>query len=243
MGYLFLDSCVILSEILGQTIGRITKLKKDIIGQHLVKCFFSDSIKVECDKKMKKTTDFIGRTLKESIETTLLERRKTNPSTPLDYQDILALEDIFTVWRMSAKGGPLISPIEAIEEWAITFLGEKVTQPTPVDTHTFLLELTKRTLLLMAKVQSPYDELITFEKGWLQKTDEIPDPEAIKAMSQIGIHMDDVNHIAVAVNRIKHGERAVFVTMDHRILSRREEIFARVKIKCSDPIYAIYHLM
>jgi len=234
---------VILSEIVGQTIGRITKLKKDIVGQDLVTCFFSDSIKTECDKKMNQTTDFIGKTLKESIETSLLEQRKTNPNIPLDYQDILALEDVFMIWRMSTRGGPLISPIEAIEEWAITFLGEKVIQSMSIDIHAFLLELTKRTLLLMAKMQDPYDELITFERGWLQKTNEVPDPEAIKIMIQIGIHMDDANHIAVVVNHIRREERAVFVTMDHRILSRREEISAEVGVKCCDPIYAIYHLM
>lgn len=234
---------MIISEILGQTVGRINKLKKDVADQDLVACFFSDSIKTECDRKMNQTIDFIGETLKESIETCLLQRRRTDPKIPLDCRDILDLEDVFMIWRMSARGGPLISPVEAIEEWAITFLGEKVIQPSSFDTHSFLLELTKRTLLLTAKMQGPYDELITFEKDWLQKNKEVPDPEAIEILSQMGIHMDDANHIAVAVNRIRSGERAVFVTMDHRILSRRDEIFAGVKIKCCDPIYAIYHLI
>jgi rRNA maturation endonuclease Nob1 len=222
----------------------MSKFKSDIArGPNVVQCLISESIKKECDDKIKQTTDFLGQTLSHSIKVALEERRKVNPNSPLTYEDILALENVFMAWRLSSRGGPIVSAIEAIEEWAITFLGEKINQRSDIDIQRFLLELTMKILNLIAEIQNPYDELISFEKGFIKKTNEIPDPHALNMLIQIGVHVIDATHIAVAVNYVSKGERVAYVTTDYGILNKREEIREKVGITCCDPVYAIYHLM
>lgn len=242
-GILFLDSCVILSEILGQRAGRMSKFKSDAASHSdAVQCLFSGSVQKECDEKIKQTTDFLGQTLKHSIKVALEQQRKDNPNSPLTYKDIIALEDVFMVWRLSSRGGPLILPIEAIEEWAITFLGEKINRGETIDTHRFQVELTTKILDLVRKIQRPYDELVTFQTSFIKKTNEIPHPHALHMLIQMRLQTTDAAHLAVAANLVSKGKPTVYVTTDQGILARREEI-RQVGITCCDPIYAIYHLM
>lgn len=239
-----MDSCVILSEILGQRASRMSKFKSDATSDaNAVQCLFSGSVQKECNEKIKQTTDFLGRTLTHSIKVALEQQRKDNLNSPLTYKDIIALEDVFMAWRLSSRGGPLILPIEAIEEWAITFLGEKINREETIDTHRFQVELTKKILDLVRKIQRPYDELVTFQTSFIKKTNEIPHPHALRVLIQMRLQATDATHIAVAVNLVSKGKPTVYVTTDQGILARREEIQQQVRIICCDPIYAIYHLM
>lgn len=247
-GCFFIDASVIFSEILQENIARLEKFKKDV-DSHKVQCFFTDSVKGECDEKIEKTQNFLGNIIRESVAVAFeysRRDRKVPFGSPVTPEDIVALEELFSSIHGSVTRAalPLTSPIQIVEEWIITLIGERLERGIELSIPQLLVELVKKLLLLTASIRDPYDELVTFERRFAKRNDIIPDASAINSLESLGIHDPDATHIACAVcYSMKSGQKSVFVTFDYSsILSKKDAIKNKLKQICCDPLYAIYHL-
>lgn len=243
-----MDTCIILSEILNENTPRIEKVKKDVHTNN-IPCYICDSVKQECDKKIETTLDFIGIVVRESVKFTLEESRRIrrlSTDSPITPEDIISLEKLFSSIHGAARATqlPLLSPIRIIEEWAVTFLGEKLEQGVSISTPELLVELVKKLLALTSSIQDPYDELVTFERSFAKKISVTVDQPIVDSLHTIGIHELDATHIASAVaHETNSHEKTVFVTLDYgSIIAKQHEINRIVNVVCCDPLYAIYHL-
>lgn len=248
VGRSFLDTCIILSEILNENKSRIEKFKKDV-DDHGIPCYISDSVKLECDKKIRNTLDFLGNVIRESVNLALENSRKNRRiplTSPMDAEDIIVLEKLFPKLFGSARATqlPLLSPIRIVEEWTVTFLGEKLKQGVPITIPQFLTELVKKLLALTSLIQDPYDELVTFEASFAKNISIAVDQSIVHSLREISIHEPDATHIASAVaHQTNSHEDTVFVTIDYAsIIAKQADIESAVNIICCDPLYAIYHV-
>ena len=249
IGCFFLDTCIVLSEILNENTSRIEKLKKDS-NFHKIPCFISDSVKQESYEKVTQAANFLGETVRDTIQYSLLESRKkrnVSPEDPIISDDIKALEDLFSYYhnavRTTKKGLP--RPVSIIEEWIITYLGEMLDKGVALKIPQFLLELIKMLLKLTSSLEDSYDELVTFQRGFLKIKSEILDANTIPALQNLGFHKPDCLHIASAIShQTSADEKTVFVTLDFTsILRKRHVIKKKLKIECCDPLYALHHLI
>jgi hypothetical protein len=249
IGCFFLDSCVILSDILGQSTSRIEKLKKDS-AFHKIPCYVSESVEQEIHSKVEETSDFLGNIVRETIQYHLEEsrnRRKISLSDPMNSDDVKDLEDLFS-WYHSSIGKSklgLPSPVSLIEEWAISYLADRLDKKVAVTIDVFLRELLADLLKLTSNIEDSYDDLITFEKGFVRKKNVTLDPRIVPAVKALGIHEPDCDHIAAAiVNQTVTADKTVFVTLDFSsILERRDLINKQFGLECCDPLYALHHLV
>jgi len=249
IGCFFLDTCVILSDILKENTPRIEKLKKDV-NLHNIPCYISDSVKQEIYEKIKQTSDFLGKVIRETIKFHLEDFRKRNkiPLTdPMTSNDIKALEDLFSYYYNALKITKvgLQNPISLIEEWTISFLGEQLDKGVKINIKQFLRELIKKLLELTSYIEDLYDELITFQRKFVKVKNITLDSRIVLVVKSIGIHKKDCDHIASAVTyQIREREKVVFVTLDFSsILEKRHLIQKQLDLECCDPLYALHHLV
>jgi len=249
IGCFFLDTCIVLAEIFGEHALRIEKLKKDS-DFHRIPSFISDSIKKESYKKITEVTNFLGNTVRETIKYHLEEsRKKRNASLtePITTEDVKALEDLFSYYhnivRTTKKGLPI--SVSIIEEWVITFLGEKLDKRIKLDIPQFQLELIKTLMKLTSFIENQYDELITFQRGFIKISNESPKPADLVIFEMLKIHEPDASHIGSAIShQNKMKVKTVFVTLDFSsILNKRHILKKKLNIECSSPLYALHHLM
>jgi hypothetical protein len=247
-GCFFLDSSVLLSEILRENIARLDKFKKDV-NLHGIQCFFTQSVKDECDEKIERTLNFLGSVIRESVAITLEDsmRRKNTPiDSPMTAEDIVALEELFSMLHGATRATlQLTSPIQVVEEWSVAFLGERLQQRTATSISQFLVELVKKILSLSGSIQDPYDDLVTYEASYAKSKNIVVDAPIVDSLRGLGVHEPDATHVACAIcHSVRSGEKSVFVTFDYgSILSKKEDIKGTFNQICCDPIYALYHLI
>ena len=249
VGCFFLDTCIILSEILKEKTPRIEKLKNDS-SFHNIPCYISDSVEKESYEKVQETCTFLGNIIRDTIKYSLLEsRRKRNvlPTAPMNSDDIKVLEELFSYYYGALKITKvgLTSPVSAIEEWTISFLGEQLDKGVAIDISQFLVELIKKLLTLTSSIEDLYDELVTFQRSFIKKKNVVVDASIINTLQGIGIHKPDYYHIGSAFDhQIKSKEKTIFVTLDYiSILKNRDLIRKQLAIECCGPLYALHHLV
>ncbi len=247
-GCFFIDTTVLLSEILNENTIRLEKFKKNIASYN-IPCLITDSVKSECEKKINSTLDFLGKIIKESIafqlEDTRQKRNLPNDS-PMTIEDMIVLEQLFSSLHNLARASfQLTSPIQIIEEWVIQFLDEEIKQGKKLGCSQFILELVKKLLVLTSSFQDTYDDLVTLERGLAKNIDIVPDASTIESLKELGIHEPDATHIACAfLHSLNKGQESIFVTFDYgSILSKRDVVYGLLKQRCCDPLYAIYYLL
>jgi len=249
VGCFFLDTCILLSDILKENVARIEKLKKDSF-LHNIRCYISDSVVKESYEKIQETCNFLGNIVRDTVKYQLEEFRKRR-NIPLDSSltsdDMKALEELFSCYQDAVRTSKvsLPSPITLIEEWTISFLGEKLDKGTAINIDQFLLELVKKLLELTSSIENLYDNLVTFERDFVKKKSVAVDAVIINTLQSIGIHKPDDCHIASAfAHKSIAKEKTVFVTLDFgSILDKRELILKQLNLVCCDPLYALYHLV
>jgi len=243
------DTCIILSDILKQNTPRIEKLKKDS-SFHNILCYVSDSVEKESYEKVQGTCSFLGNVIRETINYSLLEsrkRRNISSTAPMTSYDIKVLEDLFSFYHNAVrtiKVG-LSSPVSMIEEWTISFLGEKLDKGVTIDIDQFLVELVKNLLALTSFIEDLYDDLVTFQNGFLKKKTIALDASVTDKLKALGIHKPDCYHVSSAISHQTNSkEKTVFVTFDYiSILNKRHLISKQSNIECCDPLYALHHLV
>lgn len=251
-GSFFLDTCILISDILNEKNPRIEKLKKDAVS-HNIPCYISDSVQQETEKKIRETTDFLGNAVKDTILIHLevsRENRKIAVTDPMTSGDIKALEELFSGFQSAVRttSVALPHPLSLIEEWVVSYLSDKLDQGIPTTIMDFARELVKSVLKLTVGIQDSYDYLMTFEKGFVKKKNTPVDPRMVRIVANLemlGIHPPDSDHVASAVmHQILTSEKAVFVTFDFgTILNKRDIIKTDQRIECCDPLYAVHHLI
>jgi hypothetical protein len=239
----------VLSSILGQNAQRVEKLKKDSVS-HKIPCYICDSVQQEISKKVKETSDFLGNVVRETMKFQLEECRKKHNiavSDPMTTGDILALEDLFYYFYDSQKKTRvgLIAPIALIEEWAIPFLADILDKGIKMDIDGFLRELVKSLLKLTSEIGDLYDDLVTFQRGFVKACSVATDSRIVTEVEALGIHKPDSDHIAsVIIHQVGTKEKTIFVTFDVKtILDIRDELRKRYNIESCDPLYALHHIV
>ena len=237
-----------LSSILGQNTQRVEQLKKDS-SSHKSPCYICDSVQEEISKKVKETSDFLGNVVREIMKYQLEEcRKKRNVplSDPMTTSDILALEDLFYYFydnQRKTKFG-LTAPIALIEEWTIPFLADILDKGIKIDIEGFLRELVKSLLKLTSEIGDLYDDLVTFQRGFVKTCSVTTDSRIVSAVEMLGIHKPDSDHIASAIiHQTGMKEETIFVTFDFKtILDFRDELRKQYGMECCDPLYALHHI-
>lgn len=244
-----MDTCIILSDILKQNTPRIEKLKKDS-SFHNILCYVSDSVEKESYDKVQGTCSFLGNVIRETINYSLLEsrkRRNISSTAPMTSYDIKVLEDLFSFYHNAVRTTKvgLSSPVSMIEEWTISFLGEKLDKGVTIDIDQFLVELVKKLLALTRFFEDLYDNLVTFQRGFLKTKTVALNAPTIGKLKALGIHEPDCYHISSAIDHQTNSkEKAIFVTVDYSsILNKRHVILKQLGIECCDPLYALHHLV
>lgn len=237
-----------LSEILKENTPRIEKLKNDA-SCYSIPCYIPDSVKQECQEKVEKTTNFLGQTVREVVKIQLENFRNNNGiplTSPITSADIIVLEELFLAFNYAARvtKTALPSPLADVEEWAITFLGEKLQKGVAMDVPNFMKELVKKLLAVASSVEDLYDDLVTFQKSFITKVNVAVNPITINSILKLGIHHPDATHIACAVDYQRNTkQKTVFVTLDYdAIIKIKHELEKLHNISCCDPLYAIHEL-
>lgn len=254
LGCFFLDSNIILAEIFGEKArtGRINVLKTDA-EHYKIPCYTSESVKQEIKEKIYSICDFLGRKIKDVLLERIKEsrtRRKLSLDDPITAEDIKVLEDIISVHHkiMSDKypGKFLIpTPLATIEEWIIKMIDEKLRSKERVSFMSFREIIVQKIIETVVSFEDFYNYLLEFEEGYIKISKEKPDASVIQKLESIGVHDPDSKHIASAIaHQRSKNEKTVYVTIDYRtILSKKEQILNNLNLECSDPLYAIYHLI
>jgi len=248
VGCFYLDTCVILSDILAENMARIGKLKNDS-NIHNIPCYVSESAKKETYKKVQGTSDFLGNVVRDTMKYSLEEhrqRRKIPLTAPMTSDDMKVLERLFSHYHNAVRTTKvgLPRPVSLIEEWAIRYLAEKLDKGISVDIKQFLRELVGELLKLTSSFEDLCDDLLEYQKGYVKISKVTADPMTVAKLEIIrGMHDPDSVHLASAISHHNaRKEKTVFVTLDYdTILRERDLIWKQFGLRCCDPLYAIYH--
>jgi hypothetical protein len=139
----------------------------------------------------------------------------------------------------------LIAPIALIEEWTIPFLADILDKGIKMDIGGFLRELVKSLLKLTSEIQDLYDDLVTFQRGFVKTCSVTTDSRIVSAVENLGVHKPDSDHIASAIiHQTGTKEKTVFVTFDVKtILDFRDELRRQYHLESCDPLYALHHIV
>lgn len=245
----FLDTNIVISDILNENNPRINKLKNDA-QLNKIPCYISDSVKDEVKSKVQKTTDFLGNIVRETVSTALVEarnKRKISLNAPIDFYDVKALEDLFSEYHgTTRRQGSLVGPLSEVEQWSIQFIADKLNNGLDITIEEFLVELTKTLLVSISAIEDVCDNLVEFEKGHI-RTKVVQVDTKIKQIAKLaegyGVHHPDSMHIACAYQyQSLKNEQAVFATEDYGIIKQKQSLWEHnIHIEISDPLYAFYH--
>lgn len=246
-GCFYLDSSVVLSEILEQNQSRMSKFRDDI-NRFNIACYVSDSVAKECNDKIDKTTDFLGNTLNKVIVAYLegirTQPRDLNTAKPSN-NDLGTLEKAFLTINQSAREFDLISdPFQAIEEWVVAQLDKEITKPTGICLNDLVKSLILMVLMEINRLQSDFEKIVDMESKYAKRSSQKPDQTMIDMLVGAGVHRADADHISVVGVHNKIGtDKAIFLTFDYRsILLMQSKIRILTGVECCDPIYGLSHL-
>ena len=243
----FLDTNIVISDILNKNNPRIEKLKTDAVV-HKIPCYISDSVKTEVEGKVTLTSNFLGEAVRQTVKVAIEDDRRNRGVSldlPMSIYDVRALEDLFSICHNTARSNrlSLIKPLNFVEEWAKGFIGDKLNKGDKISVKDFLIELSKKLLETTSTIEDLYDNLIEFELGHI-KTKVVPvNSSLVDIIHNEGVHTPDDVHVAVAYTyQISNNEKVVFVTQDYGVIDKKTNLFRQnVVIELSDPLYAVYH--
>jgi len=121
----------------------------------------------------------------------------------------------------------------------------KLNQGIKINVQQFLVELIKMLLKLTSSIDDSYDNLLTFQRSFIRKSNDVPNPPMLTTLRRLGIHEPDDYHIASAIcHENNSNEKTIFVTLDFAtILNKRHLIRKQTNIECCGPLYALHHLV
>jgi hypothetical protein len=253
-GSFFLDSSVVISEILGENETRMCKFKQDV-NRHNISCFFSDSVATEIEEKINKTIKFLEFVLKDVIikylEGIILKPRDLSKSE-ISNEDLKTLQYAFLTVNRAARDFDLLNdPFQAIEEWVIEKLEKEVEKPKKTFVSDFILFITAKIIEAITKLNSDLENYLEFENGFFNRYSEGTDETITKILINQGKYsikkQDALNISIISTYQNKTNNKAVFLTFDYSSIllfweilqDRNPEI---MKIDCCDPIYGLSFL-
>jgi len=241
--HIFLDSSVVLAHLTEQHRKVLDKLKKDTAKHHL-DCAVSNSVIEECEKKMRGLTDFLGDILTDLIKNKVSKQRNINNrslSEPIDYHDLLAIEQAF--FQIYPKRGTILD-LKTIETLVVDFFDKESSSEKPLNLIEGLIQLNALILKLISDINTRLDIAIRIRHELAKPLNVAPKQTDVALLEVIGLDSDDAKHIASAIEAQRNGycTKAVFVTVDYStILTHQADILNKLQIWCTDPLYAAYH--
>ncbi len=245
-GCFYVDSCVILSEILGQNQQKMKKLRKDILTNG-IDCFISKSVADEVTEKIQSTSNFLGNILKETI-IVYLEDSITNPrdltSINPTNNDLHILKEAFLTVNINIKYLNLITdPFRMVEEWLVEKFDDEISKNTKQTIGNIIINLTKIILQEVVKINMNYERIVQLEANYIHNSNQTPDNNTNRELQTLGIHRPDSDHISVIKSHfINTKENAIFLTLDFGIIKKWNLIKNVFDIIVCDPIYGLSHL-
>ncbi len=245
-GCFLLDTSIIIAHTTDAYKVRLDKFKRNI-SENNVSCFVTHSVFQECERKLEEIIDFFGTELRELLEKTVEEARKGKPKgTPikLTKDDFLVFERGFS--RVYGRRIGVAHKTRLVEEWVIDQLETTFSMKDIIDLHDFFLDLTTTLISEIQVIQDKYDVAIGSQSlaEIVPETQAAPIGQKVQDLVQEGIPRSDAIHLSSA----KEYERfskipVVFVSCDYsHIVSKKHKISRTIGLKCSGPLYAIYHL-
>jgi len=250
-GCFYLDSCVVLSEVLGQNKTRMGKFKQDV-RKHGINCYVSPSVVTECEYLIKNTINFLDFVLKRVV-IVYLEGITTKPrdlnTAQVSNEDLHLTKEAFMTVNQTARQFDLLTdPFQAIEEWLVEKLDAEVEKTKKGVLGDFVISLTATILEEITKLESAFETLVDLEASYISKSTQSPCRPIVDLLVQNGIHTADAVHISVVESHQRsHHNKAVFLTFDYKTILlkwtniQRSESRLR-SIFCCDPIYGLSHL-
>jgi hypothetical protein len=253
-GCFFLDSCVVLSEILGDNPTRMKKFKADVT-RHNISCYFSNSVAQEIEDKTNRTTKFLEFVLRDVIikylEGIIFKPRELSTSE-ISNEDLRTLQYAFLTVNHAARDFDLLDdPFLAIEEWVIERLEKEVEKPKKLNVSEFVISITAKILEAITKLSSDIENYLEFENSYFNRSSEEPDESVTKLLINQGKQslqkQDAVNISVIRTFQNKSRNNAVFLTFDYCSILLKWEVFQDknpelVDINCCDPIYGLSFL-
>jgi len=247
-GCFYLDSCVVLSEILGQNASRMRKFKEDV-EKYSITCYVSKSVIKECKDKLAKTTDFLGNVLKDVIKVSLegiISPRKLDTAI-VSNNDFHIIKETFLTVNQTARNFDLVTdPFQVIEEWIVEKMEKEMEKPKNkrVTLDKFVKRITAVILEETTRLVSNFERLVELEADYIVKSNQTEDPQVLQILVNNGIEQSDATHISVVASHQKNvGGKAIFLTFDYKTILRRwKQIKRLTQVVCCDPIYGLSHL-
>jgi len=246
-GCLYLDSCVLLSEILEQNKSRMSKFKNDV-KQYNITCYVSQGVIDECKEKLEKTTDFLGNILRDTI-VVYLEGIRTNPRdlscTEPSNEDLHIIEETFLTVNQAAREFDLVSdPFQAVEEWVVAELEREMRKSKKSSLSDLVLKLTAAIMKEINDLESDFERIVELEADYIIKSTQAPCAEIRDILVQNGIHRPDADHISVIESHRRNlSGKAIFLTFDYKSIILRAKMIRRLtNIDCCDPLYGVSYL-
>ena len=251
-GCLFLDSCVVFAEILGEYGKVMDKLKLDAKRRN-VPCYVSESAKAECERKLKNTQGFFGtvfRTFAEVHFNLCRQQIGKSPSDPISRDDFKIFASLFNELRISGTA-VLQKPLRELEIEMVVSAEDLIRKGSTIDFASFMQIFISQALVLAANLKIRSIKYITNEQGFFKKNSALPDNSiSAKLLANVHgdqshpFHKDDADNISSAWSHMNSsGQNTVFISFDFRtVISHAEEIFNLIKLHCADPLYAVHFL-
>jgi len=251
-GCLFLDACVVFAKILGESEKIMDKLELEAKRKG-IPCYFSESVKVECERKLNFTETFFEKVFRVFAETHFSFCRQQlgkNPKDPLSKDDFQIFASLFTELRMSTAA-VLQQPLRTLEIEMVLAAEDLIRKGLKMDFSSFLQNFIREALLLAVHIRIQKVKFITNEQGFFKKNGVLPDNNiTTQLLAKVSrpkgypFHKEDADNISSAWSHMNNTkEKTVFASFDFRtVISHAKEIYTIIGIRCADPLYAVHFL-
>ncbi len=231
----------------------IDKLKKDV-GKYNLKCVVSNSVVNEYERKIQGLTDFLGNVVLEIVKDKTMKQRtvdKRSPDELIDRHDILAVERAFLELHpdyLRRRTGQTRNPVldmKTVEAFVVEYLDKEISSANPPKLSEVLVGISSLALKLIAELRLKSDLAVQVKHDLATSINITPDPNDLVTLITLGLSQEDAAHVASAAKAQRDGScrKAVFVTVDYStiIAPYQIAILDKLKIWCTDPLYAAYH--
>lgn len=251
-GCFYLDACVVFSELLNENVARMNKFRKDV-KDFQIPCYISQTVVSECEKKIKKTIEFLGNVLSNAIIGYLEKIGTINErdlaTTPVSNADLHIIRNAFLEINKNVRMFDLLTdPFQAVEEWIVDNFEIELKKPNQTMVINLLTQMTKVILKEINNLESSFETLVQLETSYILQSDEDTNPLVSANLVNNNIHQPDADHISVITNHQKNKvEKAIFLTFDYKTILVN---WVRIQqgnhvlrsINCCDPIYGLSFL-
>lgn len=235
-----------MAQVFEEFKARIQKFQRDV-EKHSLKCFVSSSVVKESEDKLDEVINFVGKTLSELI--VFFQARSLSTRVPFDKlelkrDDVLVFErffmDKFRQITAAGRKDGFVRRLREVEVAVIQSFEEKIAGKESIPLGVLMQEIVAEVIQVSDVLKSKYRHVMSNHEC----IDITPDSDLLKEARDLGLASPgDADHVASAATYARReGIKVIFVSFDYKdIVSRSHEIERKLGVRCSDPLYAVYH--